>query len=229
MTSAFSSSALALTNSSMPPWPFSSWPSMRTLTPDGAVGAERREGAGVHDDARLVVGGAAAVQAAGAFRRLEGRARPGLVRRPPAARRSARTAGRWARRAAPAAPRTPPAARARCRRCAPRAGRPSSAAPPRRRRPASPAPRGSPRRPPTAGARGARGRRAAGLGIGRLGDTVVRVRRPQGASAVFRIASGRHSRGACVEPAGADHTAISVWPGRTRAAAPRIRRPGRRW
>ena len=50
------------------------------LDADGAVLAEGEERAGVHDDAALVVGGAAAVEAAVALGGLERRARPGLLR-----------------------------------------------------------------------------------------------------------------------------------------------------
>ena len=79
MTSALSRSALALTNSSMPPAPFSSWPSIRTLTPTGPSGPSASRAPACMIDAGLVVGGAAAVEATVALGGLERRARPGRV------------------------------------------------------------------------------------------------------------------------------------------------------
>ena len=76
MASAATRSGRRATNSSRLPKPVSSCPSMRTLTPTSRVRTQCRQRATVHDDARLVVGGAAAVQAAGALRRLERGARP---------------------------------------------------------------------------------------------------------------------------------------------------------
>ena len=118
----------------------------------GRVEIELLERAEMGDDARLVVGGAAAVEAPVAQGRRE-RARPTRAR---AGRRSARRAGRSARRRARtprrcSAPRRAPRSRARPGRATSRAPRPRPTAPAgspeRRSRGSSPAARGHHRGP----------------------------------------------------------------------------------